>query len=160
MYVYDCLHCILILNYYLIPICTVWNPILSINSLILFFHNRCNLWLFYRPSKKDQTVTFVVDGKGFYLYIYMCMYVHVQFCMSLSHSSDYSIPVTCTCRSSFTVKAFDRVQKKKMRWIWGPNCVGKKIYSLAEFSTISSYMTCMIYSIETMHQPLTLLIKS
>lgn len=23
---------------------------------------KCNLWLFYRPSKKDQTVTFVVDG--------------------------------------------------------------------------------------------------
>lgn len=23
---------------------------------------KCNLWLFYRPSKKDQSITFVVDG--------------------------------------------------------------------------------------------------
>ena len=36
-----------------------------------FFNSyRCNLWLFYRPSKKDQTVTFVVDGKG----LYMCIF--------------------------------------------------------------------------------------
>ena len=34
-------------------------------SYTIFFvsYFRCNLWLFYRPSKKDQTITFVVDGE-------------------------------------------------------------------------------------------------
>lgn len=38
-----------------------------IYSFVPFILNRCNLWLFYRPSKKDPTVTFVVDGEGFIL---------------------------------------------------------------------------------------------
>lgn len=44
-------------------------------SLLHFIHNRCNLWLFYRPSKKDQTVTFVVDGKGIYMSLSLIKFI-------------------------------------------------------------------------------------
>ena len=52
-------------------------------------HFRCNLWLFYRPSKKDQTITFVVDGEreehppNNYSHIYYFLYI-VHACQGFS----------------------------------------------------------------------------
>ena len=122
---------------------TFWNACLSIISLILFLLNRCNLWLFYRPSKKDQTVTFVVDGKGFYMYIY----VHVQFCMPLSHSSAHSTPAAYC--SSFT-RLLIGFRKKIALDLGAKLWRGKNILK-SRVSTISSYMTCMI-SDKIMHR--------
>jgi len=147
-YVYDCMRCILILSYYLMPTCSLKCPLsIIIISLISFWHNRCNLWLFYRPSKKDQTVTFVVDGKGFYVHVRVCPLLYVNV------SSIYLLP-------GLLPRLLTGCSKKNCAGFGGPNYVGEKSLLKRIFQPfLVTWLDCMII-MEIMHQAVKLFIKS